>query len=200
MKVLSIAFFGLLLWSQNAAGPELSAQPLSMFRDGEFRAVGYALFGLLMSIGVLMLHAQVRARHVGAVMVFGLALVFLIVVVATPSLDATHDACATALLFLLFVYYAGLLILTRTSFWLYVHLAAPLILMPLLAGGYGPLQKGLIVYLLVLVNIHWHVLQNMSPLGHGARQPSPPLRRRTVYVVETGKAWNRRERLGSSCA
>src|SRR5687767_9353683 len=104
MKLLSFTFLVLLIWSQQVAGRELSERPLSMFRDGEFGIVGYALFGLLLAIGVLMLHAQVRARHLGAVVVFGLALAFLIVVVATPSLDATHDACATALLFLLFVY------------------------------------------------------------------------------------------------
>jgi hypothetical protein len=199
MKLLSFAFLGLLVWSQHAAGRQLSEQPLSMFRDGEYRAVGYALFGLLLAIGILMLHAQVRARHVGAVIVFGLALVFLVVVVATPSLDATHDACATTLLFLLFVYYAGLLILAQTS-WLYAHLAVPLMLMPLLAGGYGPLQKGLIVYLLVLINIHWHLLEGMSPLRHRERQRGPALRRHVIYVVEDGKAWTRRERLGSSCA
>ena len=201
MKLLSVLFLGLLIWAQQVAGRQLAEQPLSMFRDGEFRAVGYALFGLLMSIGVLMFQAQVRARHVGAIVVFGLALVFLTVVVATPSLDANHDACATSLLLLLFAYYAGLLICAETSWlWLYVHLAVPLLLTPLLAGGYGPWQKGLIVYLLVLINIHWHLLPNMSPLGRQARRPSPALRRRTVYVVESGKVWTRREQMGSSHA
>jgi len=202
MKLLSLLFLGLLLWSQQVAGRELSERPLSMFRDGEFGPLGYALFALLMCIGVLMLHAQVRARHVGAVVVFGLAVMFLMVVVATPSLDAGHDAAATSLLLLLLGYYAGLLILARTN-WLYLHLAVPLLLTPLLAGGYGPWQKGLIVYLLVVINIHWHVLRDMSPL-RPTRRPAPrrepALRRRTVYVVEPGKAWTRREQLGSSRA
>jgi hypothetical protein len=197
MKLLSVTFLGLLIWSQQVAGRPLSDLPLSMFRDGEFGVLGYTLFALLLVIGVLMLHAQIRLRRFGAIVVFGLALAFLIVVVATPSLDADHNACATLLLFRLFGYYAGLLILAETG-WLYAHLAVPLALTPLLAGGYGPWQKGLIVYLLVLINIHWHVLRSIP---HSAtRRRSPALRRRTVYVVETGKAWTRREQLGSSHA
>lgn len=199
MKLLSVAFLGLLIWSQQVAGRELSEQPLSMFRDGDFRAVGYALFALLLAIGVLMINAKQRARHVGAAVVFGLALMLLLVVVATPSLHAVHESAATGLLFLLFGYYAGLLILAQTG-WLYLHLAVPIVLTPLLIGGYGPWQKSLIVYLLLLINIDWHLLNAMSPLRSRSHGRGPALRRRVVYVVEEGKSWPRREHLGSSCA
>jgi hypothetical protein len=197
MKLLSVGFLGLLVWSQAIVGPELSLRPLSMFRDGDYGVVGYALFAVLCVIGIVMLTAQRRAERYGGTAAFAIALALLLIVAATPSLHPVHEAAAAVLLFTLFAYYAGLLILAE-RIWLYLHLAMPLGLVPLLSWGYGPWQKGVIVYLLLVINVHWHLLQAGTSQPHRARPAA--LRRRVVYVVEPGEMWGRRKQLsGSSC-
>ena len=197
MKLLSLVFLTLLAWSQMVVGDHLTDMPLSMFRDGEFRIVGYALFALLLAIGAIMVAALRRANRAADAAVFAFVLALLMVVVATPSLNAWHEAGAALLLLTLFGYYAGRLVLARSSL-LYFHLVMPLALTPLVGLGYGPWQKGIIVYLLLLINIHWHLFernasQSRLPAGSAAAQ-----RRRVVYVVEAGQAWRRRRRLGST--
>jgi hypothetical protein len=152
VKLLTLTFLGLLVWSQNVVGDPLALQPLSMFRDGDFRPVGYALFALLAAIGTLPLLAHYHAGRLGNAGVFALGLGLLLVVAATPSLNPLHEAASILLLLLLFAYYAGALIAAQTN-WLYLHMVVPILLMPLLSWGYGPWQKGLIVYLHTLRNV-----------------------------------------------
>jgi hypothetical protein len=201
MKLLSLIFVGLLSWAQVVGGAELADKPLSMFRDGDCGAVGYALFALLLAIGALMAAALNRVGRRGEAGVFVLAVVLLFVVLATPSLDsALHETGAAALLCLLFGYYAIQLVLAQSN-WLYFHLCLPIALAPLLGLGYGPWQKGLIVYLVLVINIHWQLLPAIHSRPARARRRTPSLRRHVVYVVEPGRLWERRKRLdGTSCA
>ncbi|MCI0642888.1 MAG: hypothetical protein L0Y72_21455 [Gemmataceae bacterium] len=196
MKLLTLTFLGLLVWSQYLVGDPLASQPLSMFRDGDFRPVGYALFALLTAIGALPLLSHYIAGRYGSAAVFALGLGFLLVVVATPSLNPLHEAASTLLLLLLFTYYAGALTAARSG-WLFLHMAVPILLLPLLAWGYGPWQKGLIVYLLLVINIDWHVC-GAWPSPFGKRRRSRALRRRVVYVVAPGKSWNRHKHIGGA--
>ena len=191
MKPLSIAFLGLLFWSQGLAG-ELADKPLSMFRDGEFQIVGYALFALLLAIGALMAATLQRRGHSGEAAVFASALALLLIVVATPSLNAAHETAAALLLLTLFIYYAGQLASVRSGL-VFIHLLMPVALVPLLGIGYGPWQKGLIVYLLVVINIHWHLLPQLAQRQPRAAARGGSLKRRVVYLVEPGKAWGRQK-------
>lgn len=201
MKLLSLIFVGLLFWSQVVVGAELADKPLSMFRDGDFGVVGYTLFALLLAIGALMAAALHRAGRPGEARVFVIAVLLLLVVLVTPSLDsALHETGAAFLLCLLFGYYAIQLVLAQSG-WLYLHLAMPIALVPLLSLGYGPWQKGLIVYLVLIINIHWQLLPPIQARSARGRRRVPSLRRRVVYVIEPSRAWERRERLtGTSCA
>lgn len=201
VKLLSAGFLGLLIWSQAMIGPELWRRPLSMFRDDDFGIVGYSLFAVLLVIGVLMFTAQRRARHWGGVVVFGEALVLLLVVAATPSSHPVHEAAAALLLFSLFGYYAGLLLLTN-KLCLYLHLLMPVALACFAGWDYGPWQKGLIVYLLFVLNVHWHLLPAgaLEDMASRQRRRIPALKRRIVYSIEPGETWGRRKQLsGSSC-
>jgi hypothetical protein len=200
MKLLSLIFVGLLFWAQFAVGEELAVKPLSMFRDGDFGVVGYALFALLLAIGALMAAALHRAERRGEARVFVLAVFLLFVVLVTPSLNsALHETGAAFLLCLLFGYYAIRLMIAQSGL-LYCHLALPIALVPLLGLGYGPWQKGLIVYLVLAINIHWQLLAPIRERPERGRRRVPALRRRVVYVIEPSKMWERRERLnGTSC-
>ena len=200
MKLLSLIFVGLLSWAQFVVGAELADKPLSMFRDGDFGVLGYALFALLLAIGALMAAALHRAERRGEARVFVLAVLLLFVVLVTPSLNsALHETGAAFLLCLLIGYYAIHLAIAQSG-WLYFHLVAPIALLPLAGLGYGPWQKGLIVYLVLVINIHWQLLAPIRERPERSCRRVPSLRRRVVYVIEPSKIWERRERLnGTSC-
>lgn len=196
MKLLTLTFLGLLVWSQNVVGDLLALQPLSMFRDGEFSPLGYALFALLAAIGALPLLAHYNAGRHGCAAVFALGLGLLLLVAATPSLNPLHETASILLLLLLFTFYAGMLIAAQTN-WLYGHLVMPILLLPLLALGYGPWQKGLIVYLLLVINVDWHLCRGW-PTPFRKRRAAPAFRRRVVYVVAPGKSWVRHKMVGGT--
>src|SRR5262245_47486365 len=105
MKPLTITFVGLLVWSQSAAGEQLTSRPLSMFRDGEYSAVGYALFALLLAMGSLMMQRLQRLGRHGEAYVFAAATALLAVVATTPSFNAWHECSAILLMLTLFAYY-----------------------------------------------------------------------------------------------
>jgi hypothetical protein len=193
MKVISLVFLALFLFAHTAGDEdELRARPLSMFRDGELAVVGYTLFALLLAVGGLLIEAAVRARRGGEAAVFGLALLLLIVVAATPSLDGFHFLCSIALLALFYSFYAVLLYRSHNP-WFLPHLATPVML--LLATqfhSFGLWQKSLIVYFVLAANIHYAVLQHAAALGARARRRGGPLRRRIVFALEPGPEWSRR--------
>jgi hypothetical protein len=198
MKTAASAFV-LLLLAAHAAGdfPTLLGQPLSLFRDGEWGGLSYALFALLLLLGVLYTAALARAEHGGEAIVSAAAVFLLLVVTATPSWGGFHLFCSLLLLALLFGYYAALLHRTGSP-WLLAHLAAPVAL----AGAtgfhsYGLWQKALIVYFVAAAVARRHFLVRAAPASSArpARR-GEPLRRRPVYRLDPGREWARRETAG----
>ncbi len=129
------------------------------------------------------------------VWVFCLAGFLLVVVAATPSFGPCHELCTLALLVLVYSYFA-LLLYASGSAWLFVYLPAPVALaLATRFHSYGLWQKTLIAYLVVLVNIHYHLVSRF--------RPSPPQKatgdrtnafgkRRVAYVLTPGKSWPKR--------
>jgi hypothetical protein len=156
---------------------------------------------LLLVDGLLYTTALWRRERVGEATGASLALVLLLIVALTPSLDGLHLVCSLLLLSLLFGYYAVLLY-RAGSVWIAVHLPMPIVL--LLATyphGYGLWQKAFIVYLVLASAIHHHLVGRAGrlerPRTHRARR-GQRLRRRVVYTLEPGRSWGRRGAAGSS--
>jgi hypothetical protein len=196
MKAVTFAFGLLLVLAHTAGEPvRLLARPFSMFRDGPQPLLGYTLFALLVVLAGLMIAASARARRELEVWVFCLAGFFLVVVAVTPSLGPLHDLCTILLILVLYCYFALLLYADRSG-WFFVHLTAPLALV--VATGlhsYGLWQKALIVYLVAVVNVHYHMVSRFLP---GPARPAkvrprrdPLDKRRVVYVLASGKTWRR---------
>jgi hypothetical protein len=198
MKLIASTFFLLLLAAHGtAARDELLGQPLSLFRDGEQILWGYSIFVVLLLVGMFYTAALARSDRVAEAAVAGLAVLFLAVVTATPSLDGFHVLCSLVLLLLLFWYYA-LLLYRAESLWLCVHLAVPLILVSATGfHSYGLWQKSLICYFILLAVIHHHRLvrprtePQRSLTGRRMRNIDLPSKRRKVYLLEPGREWAR---------
>src|SRR5919201_878426 len=113
MKLTTLAFLVALLAAHSVGDTDKRFdQPLSMFRDGPdgvARWLGFLLFGLLLLAGSLLIRTLYRARRFLDVGVFGFAAALLVVVAATPSLNADHELCSFFLLALLYGYYAAVL-------------------------------------------------------------------------------------------
>jgi hypothetical protein len=193
VKLATLAFVLLLLAAHAASDtPEILERPLSMLRDGDEAAIGYALFGLLALITALMTAASIRARREAEIGVFCLASVLLLVVAATSSFGGFHILCSLVLIGLVYGYF-GVLLHATGSGWRFVHWPAALMLW--LATGchsYGLWQKSLIVYLVLLVNIHYHLVSRSSARTTKRGRSERWSKRPTVYVVSPGKAWKRR--------
>ncbi len=195
MKAAVLAFL-LCLWAvlQETGYPDPYHTPLSMFRDGPRWLLGYALFALLGLIGTLMAAALGRAGHTGGAGVFAAGVLLLAVIAVTPSADGFHLFCSLVLLLLLYGYYGALLHLAE-SCWRFVHWLMPLIL--LVGTGflsYGLWQKAFIVYCVLTIALHHHRLGRAGPRPAAPRgwRPTPPLRKRVVYVLSEGSEWHRR--------
>jgi hypothetical protein len=169
-----------------------------MFRDGAQAPLGYALFAVLLVIGALYTAALVRARRAGAAAAAVLAILLLLVVAGTPSGGSFHLFCSLVLLLLLFGHCA-LLLYQAQSVWLVPHLAVPAALAAATrCHSYGLWQKGFVVYLLLAVAAHHHLLgrgptsRAASPADPYVRRRGEPARRRKVYRLEAGREWARR--------
>jgi len=167
MKLASVSFFVLLLFAHAKGGLSgMIEQPLSLFRDGEQRWLGYTLFALLLLIGLLYTIALVRSRQEGEAAVAGFAVLLLLFVVTTPSLGVFHSIGSLLLLGLLFGHFAVLLFQAE-SLWFFAHLAVPVTLAVVtLCHSYGIWQKGLISYFVVVVMIHYSTLSQSLPMRH----------------------------------
>jgi hypothetical protein len=195
MKAATLAFLGTLLVALSPGGTvELYHLPLSMFRDGPLWFLGYTLFALLMLIGSLMAVALIKTgRHADAGFFIG-GVLLLAVIACTPSADAFHLLCSFLLLFLLYSYYALRLYLAESR-WRVIHWVMPLVMVAATGcQSYGLWQKGFIAYCVLAIAIHHHLLGRGAPKPWAPRAwgPAPPLRKRVVYVVEDGEAWDRR--------
>ena len=110
VKLLGIVF-GVLLACAHAADLQGDAyhRPLSMFRDYEPAWIGYALFGVLLAMGLETARTALRVQAELHAAVYLTATGLLAVVAATPSPDELHLQCALAAMAMMFVYYAALL-------------------------------------------------------------------------------------------
>jgi hypothetical protein len=150
MLPVSVLFL-VLLAAVHLAAPDAVEQPLSLFRDRPWPAAGYALFALLILVGVLHVRAAVRSGNTVVVPCVGVGL--LAVVALTPSFDLDHAWAAFALMGLMFLYYALRLYLAQSP-WLFAHLAFPVLLAVATSfSSYGVWQKGFIAYFLLAVNL-----------------------------------------------
>jgi hypothetical protein len=195
MKLTALAFLLLLLLAHMTGDfDELAGQPLSTFRDGPQGWLGYALFAALLLVSLLYLAALVRFDRLGEAAVSGLAVVLLLVVALTPSWGGFHLLCSLLLFMLLFGYYS-LLFYRMEGVWLFVHLAAPVVLALVTnLHSYGLWQKSFIAYFVLLAAAHHHLLirQPLPPTGHGAMRRVSSTRRRKVYQLASGREWTRR--------
>jgi len=200
MKLASLAFVAVLLIAHLAGDPgerlARLALPLSMFRHGSYGFFGCLLFGLLLVIAGLMLSRLHRACLHGDACVLGVVTTFLLLVAVTPSDNGFHIFGSFAVLALLFCYYAAVLH-GEGAVWMWGHLAFPVLLvLGTRCHSYGLWQKSLIVYFVLAVNVqHWMLSRGRTTLSATRRgrhdSPGGHLRRRVVYVVETGQSWSR---------
>lgn len=191
MVLASLAFLTLLVH-----GHDWDDKPLSMLRDGDQYLVGYTLFALLVLIGVVQTVPLIRLRRGIEAGISCLAVILLVIVAVTPSNDADHVLCSFVLLSLLFIYYAVVLY-RGGSLWLIPHVAVPLVLSIAIPPlySYGPWQKSLIIYFVVVANLHCYLTcleVAQRPTVRPATKGRPLFRRRKVYRLELEEAWGRR--------
>jgi hypothetical protein len=200
MKPATCVFLALLFYAHTAgASDEILGQPLSVFRDGAGGLLGYTLFTSLLVVGGFMIAALARLRRPLDVGVFGLAALLLVVVAATPSLGSFHLFCSLLLLLLLYCYY-GLLLRLAETWWLIPHLLVPFaLLLATQCHSFGAWQKSLILYFVLAVNVHFHLLCGWpggrpAPAAARASRRASPLRRKVVFQLNPGgNCWARRK-------
>lgn len=164
VKLLSTVFLLVLLAMHGLAGAEAVALPLSMFRDGRLAVLGYLAFLCLIAIGPLMVWASWRSGELATAWFYGVGTGLLVYVAVTPSEAAGHSLCSLGLLLAFYVYYARML-LDDISLWVFPFLLVPGVL-ALVTLSFGPWQKSLIVFYLVVANIHYHLLAGTRDGDH----------------------------------
>jgi hypothetical protein len=195
-KLVSLAFVCLLIFVHSGGdAAQLLGLPLSMLREEGHAPAGYTLFALLLAIGGLMAHILLQGKQYGQVALFALAALLLLLIALTPSANAFHLFCSLVLFTLLFGYYARLLYHAESAL-LWVHLAVPLFLIPLTDfHSYGLWQKCFIVYFLLVVNIHHHLLSRELRQQEKRHRRSATVRwhprKRVIYRLEAGRDWPR---------
>jgi len=192
VKVLGILFALLLIYAHlvDAQG-DAYLRPLSMFRDYEPAWIGYALFGALLLVGLETIRTAIRLRADVHAVVYIAATGLLAVVVATPSNDGLHTACAVLAMAMMFVYYAVLLYYGDSMFWLVMHLLMPsFFMMASKLESYGVWQKGMILYFLTAVVVHQSLLSQWLPNRLQLRSKKMRIsvgRKRTAQQRTTGE-------------
>lgn len=207
----TLAFLTVMVWTHlQPPMVERLRTPLSLLRDGTYPALGYALFGLLILIHLLLVRTAWRARASGALAAFALATALIAYVAATPSTDGAHLFAAILALSVPYSYYAVKMKLEGSG-WLLAHLLAPLVLLLVTLvvdpGGslpvtvrvhdatvwvppyYGIWQKAIVLYFLVVANVHGLALPAVvtAALKSGRLRP-----KRRVYTLEVTDGWRRR--------
>jgi hypothetical protein len=197
MKALSLAFVAVLLLA-HATGDsaKMLPLPLSMLREDAPASLGYGLFALLLLAGGLMILALRRAERHDHVCLFCLLACLLVLVALTPSEGAFHLLCSLVLLAVLYGYY-GVLLRAAGGWWLWVHLAAPVLLLAATRfHSYGLWQKGFILYFLLAANVQHHRLthgpRTAKRAKAGGRRGGWVPRRRVVHVLDAERSWARR--------
>jgi hypothetical protein len=199
IRLLSVIFLILLLKAHTVGEFEIRLWlPLSLMRDGPTGWLGYAMFAFLVGISALQCIALTRAKREWDAGICWIGTVLLVFVALTPSVDFWHLFASVILLSLLYSYYAFSL-RNAGSIWLIPHLVSPIILVLLTKyHSYGLWQKSLIVYLVLIANIHHWLLGRgyIKPIQERYRYRSQ--RRRKVYTLEPGPTW-KRKRIDSRC-
>ena len=130
-----------------------------MFRDGNYAGLGYLAFALLIATGVMMTRASFRSGESINGAFYAAAMTLLAVIAVTPSFDLLHLFLSLLLPLAVYVYYAFIFPCSAAPLWMVLHLSIPVVLA--VATGfhsYGAWQKCLIVYFVLLANLHWRCL------------------------------------------
>ncbi|MFT3882598.1 MAG: hypothetical protein QM703_23465 [Gemmatales bacterium] len=128
--------------------------PFSQWRDGPYSVFGYVNFILLLACSLLILVLIIRQRLRSDIITAVSIVLLLFIVMITPSKDAFHRYSSYVLFLLLMGYYTWVLWRWNARN-VIVHLAVLLALTLLTAWhSYGLWQKALVLYMLVLMNIH----------------------------------------------
>ena len=172
MRGTTLALVGVLVALHWRGAEESWAVPLSMFRDGNHAGLGYSAFAILILMGVVMSRAAHRSGEFATSAVYTVATVMLGAIAATPSADPFHVLLSLLLPLVLHAFYLWLLH-SRLSFWMFLHLTVPLLLLVAVQfQSFGAWQKSLLIYFVLLANWHYGLLPH--PVGMRARKQSPP--------------------------
>ncbi len=156
VKLLTLLFLAILTALHLCGDGEAGPMPLSMARDGPVAVLGYLAFVPLVGIGPLMVTVSWKAGEDGAAWFYALATVVMGYIAVTPSEGTGHVFWSLVLPLLFYAYYARVLI-EADSFGVFAHLAVPFVLV-CVTLNYGLWQKCLIIYFLIVANIHYQVL------------------------------------------
>jgi len=97
-------------------------------------------------------------------------IVMLLAIAATPSFDPFHVLISLLLPLLFHAFYLGVLYFELSS-WMFLHLFVPLLLLfGIQFHSFGAWQKGMMIYYVLLANLHYSVLPH--PVGRKARKRS----------------------------
>jgi len=181
MAVLSLAFFGCFIAAHMVRGGwEALPLELCFFREGASEPLGYALFVLLFAIGALLVWRMARDPACEADFRLCVPMLGLLIFVAvTPSMDGFHLIASLIVIGGLYAYYTRALE-CREHPWLRLHLLMPLLMLaipPL--GSFGSWQKGMILYIVVLINAQYLAL-------------GPAPRKQSKIKLEVKRPWKRR--------
>jgi hypothetical protein len=194
LKLALLLYFALLYYTHVVSDLATPLdQPLSVFREGQFGRLGYAIFCTIALIGVLYAFDLRRIGQPAEAANTLVALILLLIVVATPSPGLLHNLTALLILASLFMYYAVLLYRAGARPYLIIHLAVPILLAAVFRfHSYGIWQKALIGYFIVAAVIHAHIATR------AARRPPAPepdvfYKDRKTYNLTPAPTWPRRK-------
>jgi hypothetical protein len=172
MKGASLALLGVLATLHWRAGDGATAVPLSMFRDGNHAWLGYSAFALLILMGVVMAHAAYRCGDFLTCLIYAAGTVMLVAIAATPSVDPFHILISLLLPLMFHAFYLRLLH-SVLSFWMFLHLFVPLLLLfAIQFHSFGAWQKIMMLYFVLLANLHYGLLPH--PVAKTTRKKSTP--------------------------
>ena len=195
MKLASMSFLSFFVYSHFIGSlRENLTRPLSTFREGHTLLIGYLMFALLLVISGFMLLKTARLQRSEDVSVFGTTTFLLLVITVTPSDNDIHILCSIFLFLTLFIYYC--IILSEFGrVWLSMNLAIPFVILVLTGvRSYGLWQKSYILYLLLVINMQYHLISKTGFLWKNKRTEGRTTsrtswNRRKVFVVPSDQTW-----------
>lgn len=155
LSLVSVVYLLMMLAGHTVAGWSFSlAVPISPWREGPYAVFGYAYFGLLFVASLLLQSLLVSGRQTFDIAMSRIIMMLFLVVMVTPSQAFLHRYASLIMFTLLIAYYSS--VLYRWHYrWFMLHMCI-LILLTLATAwhSYGFFQKTLVLYLLVLMNVH----------------------------------------------